>query len=154
MARVRPIKSPATAAERYGLNGSSANATADWAKNFSADIPAILDAAAKAIPRWQEAVSTVEAAHAMQRGLTRAKSNSAAIAAKVNGVGKQSFAAGVRAASTGHYLAFANEFMPAVANQVATLDRTHPRGNRADNRARQAAYDTWIDSQAGKFRVK
>ena len=35
--------------------------------------------------------------------------------------------------------------MPAVSNEVTTLNQTNPRGDRAANRARQAAYDAWVD---------
>jgi hypothetical protein len=154
MARIAPIKTAAQAAASYGTNGGGATAAQNWANGFTADIPAILSAAAAAVGRWQEAVVSDQAAQNFTSGLNRAKNNAGAIAAKVNGVGKASFSAGVKAASQGNYLAFSQAFQNAVATEVSQLDRTNPRGDRATNRARQAAYDAWIDSQAGKFRVK
>lgn len=148
------MKTPQQAANNYGTNGGSPTAAALWASNYSADIPGILDAAASAIPRWQAAVAEQQAAINMATGLNRAKQNTTAIATKVNGVGKASYSAGVKAAASGNYLSFANQWMPAVANEVANLDRTNPRGDRTANRARQAAYDAWVDTQIGKFRVK
>jgi len=154
MARIAPIKTPQQAAANYGTNGGAASAANNWATNFTTDIPAILSAAAAAVSFWQSQVSTQQAATNFTNGLNAAKNNVTAIAAKVNSVGKASFSAGVKAAATGNYMTFASSFMPAVANEVSLLDRTNPRGDRAANRARQAAYDAWIDSQTGKFRVK
>jgi hypothetical protein len=148
------MKTPAQAANNYGTNASSATSANLWAANYNADIPGHLDAAITALDRWQAAVADPAAKDMMNKGLTRAKNNVTAIANKVNGPGKNSFQAGTKAAASGNYLTFANQFMPAVANEVATLDRTNPRGTRADNRARQAAFDQWIDSQSGNFRVK
>ena len=154
MARIAPIKTAQQAAAKYLTNGSSAAASQAWSDNFTADIPAILAAAAAAIPRWQAAVADPASATAMANGLKRAQNNTAAIVTKVTTVGKASFSAGVRAASTGNYAAFAQAWQAAVGSEVANLDRTNPRGDRSANRARQAAYDAWIDSQTGKFRVK
>ncbi len=154
MPRIAPVKTAAQAAAAYGANGGSSTAAANWANNFSADIPAILSAAAAAVGSWQDAVSTDQAAQNFTAGLNKAKGNAAAIAQKVQGVGKNSFSAGVKAASTGNYAQFAAAWQGAVTTQVAQLDRTNPRGDRSANRARQAAYDAWVDSQAGKFRVK
>jgi hypothetical protein len=58
----------------------------------------------------------------------------------------------VRAASTGAYLAFSTAWLGAVGNEVNTLNQTNPRGTRAQNRARQAAYDAWVDQQKGNFK--
>jgi hypothetical protein len=154
MARLAPIKTAQQAAAAYGANGSSAAAQNLWATNFSADIPGILAAAAAAGQFWQTQVQSPTALTNYQRGLQRAANNVQAITTKVNGVGKASFAAGVKAASTGDYLTFAQAWQTAVGNEVSQLDRTNPRGDRAANRARQAAYDAWVDSQAGNFRVK
>jgi len=149
------MKTPAQATAAYGTNGSSAASTTLWANNFSANIPAILDAAIKAIPLWQANVATQLAANNMQKGLNRAKSNVTAIATKVKGAGSASFAAGVRAAAQpgGNYDAFSQKWIPAVQSEVQTLNTTNPRGTRSDNRARQAAYDAWVDQQLGNFRV-
>jgi hypothetical protein len=149
-----PIKTAQQAADKYGANGSSATASTLWANNFNADIPGMLAAAQAAIPRWQTAVQDPQAATNMNNGLNRAKNKAGAIAAKVSSTGKASFQAGVRAAAADAYLAFAQAWQGAVANEVGQLDRTNPRGDRAANRARQAAYDLWVDSQAGNFRVK
>lgn len=154
MARVAPVKTAAQAAAKYGANGSSGSAATEWASGYTADIPGILDAAARSVSYWQSQVSTALAASNFTTGLGRAKNNVAAIAAKVNGVGKASFSAGIRAASQGAYLAFSQLWQGAVASEVATLDRTNPRGDRAANRMRQAVYDAWVDTQEGKFRVK
>jgi hypothetical protein len=149
------MKTAAQAAAAYALNGSAAVAVTAWATDYNAKIPAILDAAIAAIPKWQTNVGTALAASNMAKGLTKAKSKVAAIQTKVSGVGSASFAAGVRAAGgpTGNYTAFIAPFLTAVANEVATLNTTNPRGSRLQNRARQAAYDDWIDTQAGNFRV-
>jgi hypothetical protein len=150
------IKTAATAAANYGTRGGAPTAASDWATNYSADIPAILAAAVAAIPLWQTNVALPQSAVNMQNGLNRAKLNAGAISTKVNTVGKASFSAGVKAAALqgGDYATFAGTWMPAVAQEVAQLNVANPRGTRADNRARQAAYDAWVDTQAGKFRVK
>jgi hypothetical protein len=150
------IKTAATAAANYGTRGGAPTAAADWATNYTADIPAILAAAVAAVPLWQQNVALPQSAVNMTNGLNRAKANAGAISTKVNTVGKVSFSAGVKAAAlpTGDYSLFASTWMPAVTQQVATLNVSNPRGDRASNRARQAAYDAWVDTQAGKFRVK
>jgi hypothetical protein len=148
------MKTAQQAATAYGTNGASATAQNMWAANYSADIPGILTKAAAAGGRWQAAVQDPQALTNFQSGLNRAKNNVAAITTKVNGVGKSSFAAGVKAASTGNYATFAQAWMQSVATEVQNLDVSNPRGDRAQNRARQAAYDSWVDNQAGKFRVK
>jgi hypothetical protein len=150
------VKTAAAAVTNYGTNGGSVAAQNNWAANFSSNIDAILSAAIKAVPLWQSAVATQQAATNMTNGLTRAKSNEPAIVTKVNGVGKASFTAGVKAAAApgGDYALFAPAWMSAVASQVSGLNVTYPRGDRSQNRARQAAYDAWVDTQAGKFRVK
>ena len=154
MARTKPIKTAAQAAANYGTNGGAAAAAALWANNLLIDFPGVLDAAAASGTFWQSQVSTAQALSNFKTGLGRAKNNMAVISGKINGVAKNSFSAGVKAAASGNYLEFAGAWMPAVAQEVLQLDRTNPRGDRATNRARQAAYDQWIDSQAGKFRVK
>ena len=154
MAKSKPMKTAAQAAANYGANGGAAAAAALWATNLLIDFPGVLDAAAGAGVFWQSQVSTAQALNNFKNGLGRAKNNMAVISGKINGVGKQSFSAGVKAAATGNYLEFAGAWMPAVSQEVLQLDRTNPRGDRATNRARQAAYDAWIDGQAGKFRVK
>lgn len=146
------MKTPGQAATKYGTNGSAATATQLWATNFNSKINAIFDAAAAAVQRWQSAVQDPAVAARFVSGLGKAKQNAPAIQTKVTTVGAPALAAGVRAASTGKYLAFANVWMPAVGQEVATLDQTNPRGDRAANRARQAAYDAWVDSQANKFK--
>jgi hypothetical protein len=150
------IKTAATATANYGTNGGAPVAANNWAANYSADIPAILAAAVAAVPLWQTNVALPQSAINMTNGLNRAKLNAGAIATKVNGVGKASFSAGVKAAALpgGDYSTFAGAWMPAVTQQVSQLNVSNPRGTRADNRARQAAYDAWVDTQAGKFRVK
>jgi len=154
MARVRPVRTAAAAAAKYGMNGSSGAASAEWAAGFTADIPAILNAAKTAGNYWQARVSEPEALTNFRAGLDRAHTRVGEITAKVNGVGKASFAAGVRTAAAGAYLSFSSAWQPAVQALLDTLDRTNPRGDRAANRARQAAFDAWVDRQAGKFRVK
>lgn len=148
------MKTPAQAATKYGANGSAPAAATLWAANFITAMPTMFDRAAAAAAYWQAQVSSAAAAAMFTKGLNRAKNNQGPIATKVNGPGSASFMAGVKAASTGQYLAFANAWLPAVANEVATLNSTNPRGTRAQNRARQAAYDAWVDSQAGNFRQK
>jgi len=150
------MKNAQQAAANYGTNGGSVAAQTNWAANFSANIPAILDAAAKAVALWQANVSTALAASNFTAGLARAKQDAGAIATKVNGVGKASFTAGVKAAAlpTGDYSIFAGHWMPAVAQEVAQLNISNPRGDRAANRNRQAVYDAWVDTQAGNYRVK
>jgi len=154
MARSKPIKTAAQAAQNYGINGGSANASLMWATNLLIDFPGVLDAAANAGAFWQSQVSTAQALSNFKTGLSRAKNNMTVISGKINGVGKSSYSAGVKAAATGNYLEFAGQWMPAVSNEVLQLDRTNPRGDRATNRQRQAVYDAWVDAQAGKFRVK
>lgn len=156
MARISPVKSSQVAAANFAKNGGAPDAANNWATNFTADIPSILAAAAEAVGRWQDAVSTDQARSNFVSGLNRAKSNVAAIATKVMGVGKSSFSAGIKAAGApnGNYSLFSAKWQPAVAAQVQTLNMTNPRGTRADNRSRQAAYDAWVDTQANNFRVK
>lgn len=146
------MKTPAQAATKYGTNGSAPAATGLWAVNFNSNFLTMLDKATAAIPLWQANVSTPIAAANMTKGLAKAKTKQAAVATKVTTVGAPALAAGVKAASTGSYLNFASAFLPAAAAEVANLNATNPRGTRAQNRARQAAYDAWIDTQAGNFR--
>jgi hypothetical protein len=150
------MKTAATATLNYGNNGGSAAAQTAWANNFSANIDAILSAAIKAVPQWQAAVATQQAATNMQAGLTKAKGNEAAIISKVQGVGKASFSAGVRAAALpgGDYTTFAGAWMPAVTQERATLDISNPRGDDAANTARMLAYNSWAISKRGQYRVK
>jgi len=146
------MKTAQQAATKYGTNGSAATATGLWATNFNAKIGAIFDAAAAAVSRWQAAVQDPAVAARFVSGLGKAKAKAPQIQTKVTNVGAPALAAGVRAASTGSYLAFANQWMGAVGSEVQTLNQTNPRGDRAANRARQAAYDAWVDSQAGNFK--
>lgn len=146
------MKTAQQAATKYGTNGSAATATTLWATNYNAKIGAIFDAAAASVNRWQAAVQDPAVAARFVKGLGKAKANSATYQTKVTNVGAPALAAGVRAASTGSYLAFANAWMPAVSNEVSTLNQTNPRGDRAANRARQAAYDAWVDVQNGNFK--
>jgi hypothetical protein len=150
------MKTAAQAAAAYVANGSAPTAVSLWATDYNAAYPTMIDAAVNAIPTWQANVATAQAATNMRNGLTKAKSKQSAVAAKVSGAGSASFAAGVRAAGGpgGDYQAFIGPFLSAVSNEVNTLNSTNPRGTRQQNRARQAAYDAWIDSQAGNFRVK
>lgn len=148
------MKTAQQAATKYGTNGSSPQSAQLWSADFLAALPTMFDKAIAAIPTWQAAVSDPNAATMMQKGLTRAKNNTGPITTKVQGPAQASFSSGVRVASTGSYLAFANAWMPAVANEVATLNQTNPRGTRQQNRARQAAYDAWVDQQGGNFRQK
>jgi hypothetical protein len=150
------MKTAAQAAAAYVANGSAPAAVSLWAADYNAAYPTMIDKAITAIPLWQANVATLQAATNMNKGLTKAKAKQSAVATKVNGAGSSSFAAGVRAAGGpgGDYQAFIAPFLTAVGNEVATLNTTNPRGTRQQNRARQAAYDAWIDSQAGNFRVK
>lgn len=149
------MKTAAQAAAAYVANGSAPTATAAWASGYNAAYPTMITKATAAIPTWQAAVASAAAATAMSKGLARAATKSAAVATKVNGAGSASFAAGVRTAGStgGDYTAFIGPFLTAVAQEVQTLNQTNPRGTRQQNRARQAAYDAWIDSQAGNFKV-
>lgn len=146
------MKTPQQAATKYGTNGSAPTAVNLWATNYNSNMTAIFDAAARNVGLWQSAVADPAAATRFVNGLNKAKGKTSQIATKVTNVGAPALAAGVRAASTGSYLAFANQWMPAVQQEVATLDQTAPRGTRQQNRARQAAYDAWVDSQQGNFK--
>lgn len=150
------MKTAAQALAKYGTNGASAAAAALWSSNYSANIPGIMNAAAAAGPTWQANTNTPQALTNYQAGLRRVAANPTPVATKVAGVGQASFKAGVAAAAApnGNYALFIGNWMTAVASEVTTLNTTNPRGTRAENRARQSVYDTWIDSQAGKFRVK
>lgn len=146
------MKTPQQAATKYGTNGAAATATALWAANFNAEYLNMLADAAAAVGTWQANVGTAQAAANFTAGLNKAKAKQATVATKVTNVSAAALAAGVRAASTGAYLTFSNAWLPAVAQEVSTLNQTNPRGTRAQNRARQAAYDAWVDQQNGKFR--
>lgn len=146
------MKTPQQAATKYGTNGAAATATALWAANYNAEYLSMLTAASGAVGTWQANVASAQAAANFTKGLTKARAKQATVATKVTNVSAASLAAGVRAAATGSYLTFATAWMGAVASEVNTLNQTNPRGTRADNRARQAAYDAWIDQQAGNFR--
>lgn len=150
------MKTAAASAAKYVANGTAATAVASWAADYIAALPSMFTKAIAAIPTWQANVATIQAANNMNKGLTRASQNQTAIATKVNGAGSASFRAGVNAAGTGSgdYVQFIGPWLTAVGTEVATLNQTNPRGTRAQNRARQAAYDAWIDTQAGNFRVK
>jgi hypothetical protein len=146
------MKTAQQAATKYGTNGSAPTATALWAANFNAEYLSMLSAAAAAAPTWQAAVADPAAAAAFKKGLGKAASKQATVATKVTNVSAGSLAAGVRAASTGSYLNFSTAWMSAVGSEVATLNQTNPRGTRAMNRQRQAAYDAWVDNQKGNFK--
>lgn len=150
------MKTAAQAAAAYVANGASAVSTTAWATDYNAAYPTMIQKATAAIPTWQANVATAQAATNMKNGLAKAANKAATVAAKVNGAGSASFAAGVRAAGGpgGDYTAFVGPWLTAVQNEVQTLNTTNPRGTRAQNRARQAAYDAWVDTQAGNFRVK
>jgi hypothetical protein len=150
------MKTAAQAAAAYVANGAAAVSVAAWAADYNAAYPTMITKATAAIPTWQANVATAQAALNMKNGLAKAANKAALVAAKVNGAGSASFAAGVRAAGGpgGDYTAFIGPFLAATGNEVQTLNTTNPRGTRQQNRARQAAYDAWIDSQAGNFRVK
>jgi hypothetical protein len=148
------MKTPAQATAKYLTNGSAAVSTGLWATNYNAKIGAIFDAAAASVSRWQAAVQDPAVAARFVKGLGKAKTRSTQIATKVTTVGAPALAAGVRAAAAvdGAYTAFSNAWIPAVSQEVATLNQTNPRGDRAANRARQAAYDSWVDQQNGNFK--
>lgn len=150
------MKTAAQAAAAYVANGSAPTAVAAWATDYNSAYPSMISKAIAAIPTWQANVATAQAAANMSAGLTKAGAKQAQVAAKVSGAGSASFAAGVRAAGGpgGDYQAFIGPWLTAVGQEVQTLNTTNPRGTRQQNRARQAAYDAWIDTQAGKFRVK
>ena len=150
------MKTAAQAAAAYVANGAAPTAVQLWATDYNAAYPSMIDKATAAIPLWQSQVSTQQAATNMRNGLAKARTKANLVATKVSGAGSASFAAGVRAAGGpgGDYTAFIGPWMNAVGQQVQTLDTTNPRGTRQQNRARQAAYDAWVDSQAGNFRVK
>lgn len=148
------MKTPAQATAKYVTNGSAATATGLWATNFNSKIGAIFDAAAAAVGRWQSAVQDPKVANRFVGGLQKAKGRSAAISTKVTNVGAPALASGVRAAGApdGKYTAFSTQWMGAVGQEVQTLNQSNPRGDRNANRARQAAYDAWVDGQAGNFK--
>lgn len=148
----RPVKSAQTAAANYGTNGSAANAANLWAQDFLADPQAIFAAAAARVSYWQSQVSTQQAATNYVNGLNDV--NIQALTTKVNGVGKASFSAGVKAAGApgGKYAAFAAEFQPWLTNELATLNRTNPRGDATQNRARLNAFLDALEAQKGNFR--
>lgn len=150
------MKTAQQAATKYVTNGSAPAAAQLWSADFLAALPTMFDKAIAAIPTWQAAVSDPAAATMMAKGLNRAKSNTGPITTKVNGPAQASFSSGVRVAGGpgGAYSSFAAVWIPAVSTEVATLNQTNPRGTRAQNRARQAAYDAWVDQQAGNFRQK
>lgn len=150
------MKTAAVSAAKYVANGAAPAAATLWSADFLAALPTMFQKAISAIPLWQAQVSTPLAAQNMAKGLNRASQNTAAITTKVNGPAQASFSSGVRTAGgpNGYYTQFIGNFLQAVSTEVTTLNQTNPRGTRAQNRARQAAYDAWIDSQAGNFRVK
>lgn len=156
MARIAPIKTAAQATANYKQNGGSANAANNWATNLSSDLPAVFAAAAAAVGTWQQNVSTAEAATAFTTGLQRASNNTAATVAKINGPAKTTFQTQVQAAGSpgGNYSTFSTNWQPAVATEVANLNRTNPRGTTADNIARAVAMMNWAAAQKGKFKVK
>lgn len=148
------MKTAAQAAAKYLTNGSAATATGLWATNFNAKIGAIFDAAAASVTRWQAAVNDPAVAARFVGGLNKAKTRAPAIQTKVTSVGAPALAAGVRAAggANGNYTNFSVAWMSAVGNEVNQLNQTNPRGDRAANRGRQAAYDAWVDTQSGNFK--
>lgn len=150
------MKTAAQAAAAYVANGAAPTAVTGWSTGYNAAYPAMITKATAAIPTWQANVATAQAAANMKNGLAKAGNKAAQVAAKVSGAGSASFAAGVRAAGGpgGDYTAFIGPWLNAVGNEVQTLNTTNPRGTRQQNRARQAAYDAWVDTQQGNFRVK
>jgi hypothetical protein len=146
------MKTPQQAATKYGTNGSAATAVGLWATNFNAEYLNMLTDAANAVSTWQDNVASPTAAANFVKGLNKAKSKQSTVATKVTNVSSATLAAGVRAASTGAYLNFSTAWLASVGNEVNTLNQTNPRGTRAQNRARQAAYDAWVDQQKGNFK--
>lgn len=144
------MKTPAQAAANYGTNGGSASSAALWAADWSAAIPTMKARAVAQVGFWQSQVSSPAAATAFSDGVNGFDATAAT--AKANGAGKSSFQAGVQTAAKGKYLSFAGEFLPAVATIVATLNRTNPRGTKADNRNRLNAYLDALEAQAGNFK--
>jgi len=146
------MKTAQQAATKYGANGSSPASAQLWSADFLAKFPTMIQRAVAQVNFWQSQVSTAAAAAAYTKGLNDASTNLPAITTKVNGTAQASFMAGVKAASTGKYLTFATEFMPAVAAEVTTLNQTNPRGTPAQNRARLNAYLDWLEGQKGNFK--
>lgn len=144
------MKTAQQAAQNYGTNGGSGNAANLWAADWSAAIPTMKTRAAAQVGYWQSQVSSIEAASAFVAGVNGFDANAAT--AKANGAGKSSFSAGVKMASTGKYLSFASEFIPAVATIVQNLNRTNPRGDKTQNRARLNAYLDALEAQGGNFK--
>lgn len=144
------MKTATQAATNYGTNGSSAAAQNLWAGEFVANIPKMQARAQAQATYWQTQVNTPEALANFKSGV--ATIDVPAVTTKVSTVGKASLAAGVKAASTGKYASFAAEFMPAVSTEIQNLDRTNPRGDKAQNRTRLNAYLDWLESQAGNFK--
>lgn len=146
------MKTPTQAAQRYANNGSSADAQNAWASDFLAALPVMQARAKSQVGFWQSQVSTQKAAEAYVDGIDRM--NVTQVTAKVNGAGKASLAAGVRASggAGGKYTSFIGEFLPAVSTEIQTLDRTNPRGTPAQNRARLNAYLDWLEGQKGNFK--
>lgn len=144
------MKTPAQAAANYGTNGGSATSASLWAGNWSTQIPKMKTRAAAQVQFWQNQVSTQKAADAFVAGVN--DFDATAATTKANGAGKSSFQAGVQTAAKGRYLAFAGEFIPAVASIVSTLDRTNPRGDKTQNRARLNAYLDALEAQSGNFK--
>lgn len=146
------MKTAAQAASKYGANGGSPASGQLWSADFLAAFPKMIANAVAQTPYWQAQVSTAAAAAAYKAGLNGANANLATITTKVNGVAQASFMAGVKAAATGKYLNFADEFIPAVTSEVNTLNSTNPRGTPAQNRARLNAYLDWLESKKGTFK--
>lgn len=148
------MKTPAQAATNYATNAGSAAAATSWAADYLTQFPTMVARATAQVSYWQSQVSTQQAATDYVDGLNRAQSNIAAITTKVNGAGKTSYSAGVKnaGAAGGNYSNFAAEWLPAVATEVATLNRTNPRGDYAQNQARLAAFIDWEHAQKGNYK--
>jgi hypothetical protein len=154
MARIAPMKTPAQAAADYVAGAGSANAATLWAANLSADLPQVFANASAAAPLWQQEVSSPAALTAYRAGLSKAAANVQPIITKIQGPAKATYSAQVKVAGApgGNYAAFAAEFLPAVGTEIATLNRTNPRGDFDANVARLNAYLTWLHSQKGQYK--
>jgi hypothetical protein len=148
------MKTPAQAAADYAAAAGSASAANLWATNLSADLPQVFANAVSAAALWQQEVSGAAALANYKGGLQKAASNVQPIIAKIQGPAKATYSAQVRVAGApgGNYAAFSAQFMPAVGTEVATLNRTNPRGDFDQNLTRQNTYLIWLHGQKGQFK--
>ncbi len=147
----QPIKTAQQAAADWVAGATTTLAATRWAEGIAKPKRDPFQAALAQAGYWQDQVSSPQALLNYQVGLSSI--NEDLYLQIVNTRGKINYTGGVKDKQA-NYAAFAGKFMGWLANEIQSLDRTNPRGDKSANRARLNAYLDALEAQAGQFRVK